>query len=91
MAMYMQENKPRNPFSGQEDATMLRLKRIGPGRGQVEQLWSDLDLCFKGGHRIREREVMCSVGSGQLYVMAATAFTYFQFPIMSRKTHDYLP
>ena len=64
MAMYMQENKPRHPLSSQEDAIMLRLKLIGPGRGQAEQLWSDLILCSKGGHSITEGEVMGNVGPG---------------------------
>lgn len=81
MTMYMQANKPRRPFSGQEDATILRLKLIGPGRGQAEQLWSDLNLCFK-------EDVMGNVGPGQLYETTATHF--YQFSIMWRKTYGYL-
>lgn len=82
--MYMQENKPRHPLSGQKDAIMLRLKLTGPGRGQVEQLWSDLDLCPKGGHSIKEGEVVDDVGPGWLCAM--TTIVFYWFPTMLRKT-----
>lgn len=66
MAMCMQENKPRHLLSGQADAARLRLKLAGPGRGQVEQLWSDLDLSSRGGHSIRE-----GGGDGQCWFWVA--------------------